>query len=182
MTSWSRKLASRSGVLAFAICVSGQGVGAQDSAELSLVRGVLAGLQAQSIRENVEYCCYIGFDAAGELIASPATRGDEGSCMPDDPVSLKVITASYHTHGAYSPNYYNEVPSTDDIEGDEQEGIDGYVATPGGRFWYVDSGDMVISQICGLKCLPSDSDFVQGDMGRIAQSYHYDDLVTLLDQ
>ncbi len=101
--------------------------------------------------------------------------------MSDDPTNIEVITASYHTHGAFSTSYYNEVPSVDDIEGDEAEGIDGWVATPGGRLWYIDTEDMVLSQICGIGCLPKDPRFIKGDMGHIAQSYTYFELVDVFE-
>jgi hypothetical protein len=68
------------------------------------------------------------------------------------------------------------------MEGDEEEGIDGWVATPGGRLWHIDTEDMVTYQVCGIGCLPSDPRFVRGDMGQIDQSYRYRDLVRLLDQ
>ncbi len=155
---------------------------AQDGAELALAKQVLADLNPVSIRENREYCGYIGFDAAGRLVHSQPARGDLESCEPDDPLELEVIVASYHTHAAYSPDYYNELPSAEDMEGDEAEGIDGYVATPGGRLWYIDTEDMVISQICGIGCLPKDPDFVAGDLGIIAQSYEYDELVIKLEE
>ena len=181
MTSCLRNLANKRLLIVPILGFAAHGVAAQDGIEQAFAQELLAGVQMRSITENAEYCGYIGFDKAGELVASPPTRGDAESCLADDPANIDVITASYHTHGAYSPNYYNEVPSTDDIEGDEEEGIDGYVATPGGRLWYVDTGDMVISQICGLGCLPADVNFVPGDMGKIAPSYRYEDLVALLE-
>lgn len=155
---------------------------AQSAAEDALIRQVFAQLQPISFRENVEYCGYVGLDDNGQLVASPATRGDEGSCLSDDPTNIAVITASYHTHGAYSPDYYNEVPSGDDMEGDEAEGIDGWVATPGGRLWYIDTEDMIARQVCGIGCLTADPRFVAGDMGHIEQSYSYDELVQRLDE
>lgn len=155
---------------------------AQSAAEDALIRQVFAQLQPISFRENVEYCGYVGLDDNGQPVASAATRGDEGSCLSDDPTNIAVITASYHTHGAYSPDYYNEVPSGDDMEGDEAEGIDGWVATPGGRLWYIDTEDMIARQVCSIGCLTADPRFVAGDMGYIEQSYSYRDLVRLLDE
>lgn len=155
---------------------------AQSAAEDALIRQVFARLQPVSFRENVEYCGYVGLDHDGRLVASPATRGDEGSCLFEEPTEIAVITASYHTHGAYSPDYYNEVPSGDDMEGDEEEGIDGWVATPGGRLWYIDTEDMIARQVCGIGCLSADPGFVAGDMGHIELSYSYADLVRVLDQ
>lgn len=166
--------------LALIVCAVSPAL-AQSAEENALIRRVFAELQPISIRENVEYCGYVGFSADGRLIASRATRGDEGSCLADDPRDIEVITASYHTHGSYSPDYYNEVPSGDDMEGDEEEGIDGWVATPGGRLWYIDTEDMIARQVCGIGCLASDPRFVAGDMGHIEQSYSYGELVHLLD-
>lgn len=154
---------------------------AQSAAEEALIRQVFAQLQPISFRENVEYCGYLGLDPDGRLVASRATRGDEGSCMADDPANIAVITTSYHTHGGYSPDYVAEVPSGDDMEADEAEGIDGWVATPGGRLWYIDTEDMIARQVCGIGCLTADPRFVAGDLGPIAQSYGYRDLVHLLD-
>lgn len=112
---------------------------AQERGELALVKKVFAKLQPISIKANREYCGYIGYDRAGKLVATPAKRGRRGTCLPNDPDSLEVVIASYHTHGAHSTRYVNEVPSGEDMEGDEAEGIDGWVATPGGRLWYIDT-------------------------------------------
>ena len=79
-------------------------------------------------------------------------------------------------------DYNSEVPSGADMEGDEAEGIDGWVGTPGGRLWYIDTTDMITRQICGIGCIPSDPDFVRGDSGLIEQSYSYDELVIKLDE
>lgn len=155
---------------------------AQSAAEEALIRQVFAQLQPISFRENAEYCGYVGLDEDGRLIASRATRGDAESCLSDDPVDITVITASYHTHAAYSPDYFAEVPSGDDMEGDEEEGIDGWVATPGGRLWFIDTEDMIARQVCGIGCLASDPRFVPGEIGDIEQSYSYRDLVRLLDE
>lgn len=148
----------------------------------ALIRSVFADLNPTSIEQNVEFCGYIGFTADGELAYSQPTRGDEGSCLSDDPTNLELITASYHTHGGFSPDYSSELPSGTDMEGDEDEAIDGWVATPGGRLWYIDTTDMVTFQICGIGCLPSDPEFIAGDSGIIEQSYSYDDLVIKLDE
>lgn len=153
---------------------------AQDAGEVALIKSVFARINPVSIRENIEYCGYIGLDATGQLIATGATPGDEASCLADDPVELEVIFASWHTHGGHSPDYFNEVPSAEDYEGDEDEGIDGYVATPGGRLWYIDTTDGIMSQLCGVGCLPMDAGYNPEDTGLIAQSYSYDALVTYL--
>lgn len=139
----------------------------QSAAERALIEEVFIRYQPISIAQNVEFCGYVGFDETGRLVVSDGARGDESSCLPEDPDEIDLITASWHTHGAFSTDYFNEVPSISDVEGDEAEGIDGYVATPGGRLWYVDTEEMMIRQLCGLGCLPSDPAFRPGDMGRI---------------
>lgn len=154
---------------------------AQSAQEEEIIKQLFANLNPQSIEENVEFCGYIGQNTDGELAVTPPTKGEPGSCYADDPVSLELIFASYHTHGAYSYDYSSELPSGNDMEADEQEGIDGWVATPGGRLWYIDTTDMITRQICGLGCLPADPNFVAGDDGRILESYTYDELVTKLD-
>ncbi|MCK8462972.1 DUF4329 domain-containing protein [Aliiroseovarius sp. S1339] len=166
--------------LMFALFIIPLPTWAQDPGELALVKKVFAKLQPISIRANREYCGYIGYDRSGKLVASKAWRGGKDSCQAGDPVNLETVIASYHTHGAFSSRYANEVPSGDDMETDEIEGVDGWVATPGGRLWYIDTQDMVTSQICGIGCLPMDAKFREGDMGRIAPSYHYDQLIEKL--
>lgn len=156
-------------------------VHAQDSSEIAFVKELFNDIQPLSIRKNREYCGYIGYDFDGRLTATEPHKGRKGSCLSPEPDILETIIASYHTHGAYSSRYYNEVPSGVDMEGDEEEGIDGWVATPGGRLWYVDSSDMITTQICGLNCLVADPEFVEGDMGPVKQSYTYDDLVQTIE-
>lgn len=155
---------------------------AQSVDEEALMRATFADLNPLSIQENVEYCGYLGFTGDGELAVSAPTRGDTSSCLADEPMNLELIVASYHTHAGFSPDYSSELPSGTDMEGDEAEGIDGWVATPGGRLWYIDSVDMETWQICGVGCLPSDPNFIAGDLGVIERSYAYDDLVIKLDE
>lgn len=154
----------------------------QPADEVAFVKGLLAELQPPSFTENVEFCGIIGFDENGDLVASPISRGDESSCLVEDDGPVVVPVASFHTHAAFAPDYASEFPSVDDVEGDEAEGIDGYVATPGGRLWYIDTAeDIIISQICGVGCLPSDPNFLPGVDGKIEQSYTYDELVTFFE-
>lgn len=154
---------------------------AQSSEELTLMRGVLAELQAVSFQEGREYCGYVGVNAQGNLVASPAVRGQQDSCTPDEPWELAIIFASYHTHGSFDGDEGHEVPSISDMESDADEGIDGYVATPGGRLWYIDTEDMVTYQLCEAGCLPQDPDFRPFPSGTIAHSYSYDALVDWLE-
>lgn len=154
---------------------------AQTQDEETLIRQTLADLNLRSFEEGVEFCGYVGLTPDGELAVSSPTRGDESSCLSDDPTNLDTLYASYHTHGDFSTEHSSETPSGDDMEGDEEEGIDGWVATPGGRLWYIDTTDMVTFQVCGIGCLPKDPDFVEGDDGFIAEEYTYDELVERLE-
>ena len=168
-------------LIALALLVAGGPAMAQPIDEEALIRATLNELNVMSFAEGIEFCGYVGFTADGELAVSPPTRGDESSCLSDDPTNLELITASYHTHGDFSTEYSSETPSGTDMEGDEEEGIDGWVSTPGGRLWYIDTVDMVTYQICGIGCLAQDPNFIAGDDGFIAEEYTYDELVERLE-
>lgn len=153
----------------------------RDTSEVAVARAIFAAIQPVSLRDNVEYCGAIGRDRTGRLVASKATRGRIDSCLSADPANILIVTASYHTHGGYAPQYFNEIPSMDDVRGDLAEGIDGYVATPGGRIWFVDSSARRITQICGLGCLPQAANFVVGSDGPIRQTYTFAELAQKLN-
>ena len=152
---------------------------AQDTTDVALAKATLENLQAQSFAANREFCGYLIRDPSGALVATKATSGAESYCEPEAPADDAVIIASYHTHGAFEYDTPAEFPSVGDIEADEAEGIDGYVTTPGGRFWYIDTTDMEVSQICGVGCVTQDPNFEAGLDGEIAQSYTYEDLLRL---
>ena len=145
---------------------------AQDAAEMAAARGVLLQLQPRSFAENLEYCGYIGRMPDGRLMASEVTRGDAWGCLSRGNESRFVqIVASFHAHAGFDRAADSEVPSTDDVRGDMQEGVNGYVATPGGRLWYIDGRRGVATQVCGLGCMGQDPSFIPGDSGPIAQTY-----------
>ncbi len=144
--------------------------------EAALVQSLLSELQKASIQQGVEYCGYVGRAKSGELVLSKPTRGDTASCLPAEPRNIARITASYHTHGGFDPAYTGELPSTDDVDGDYAMNINGYVSTPAGRFWFVDTTRQVIVQLCGFGCLPQDPRFKRGDDGPIAQQYSFKEL------
>lgn len=160
------------------LCLGAPAV-AQQTEEADLARATLSALQAKSFANNREYCGYIVLDAAGNLAATPATEGAESECLPDEVPEHLVPIASYHTHGAFAYDVPAEFPSVSDIEADEDEGVDGYMTSPGGRFWYIDSTDMIVSQICGIGCVPQDPNFEAGLDGDIAISYTYEELLEL---
>jgi len=151
---------------------------AQSLEEIELAKAVLAPLQEISFEENREYCGYLAYDAKGALVATPPTEGDHESCGWEGDQDELTLIISYHTHAAYDPEYGSEWPSVTDIEGDEAEGVDGFVATPGGRLWYVDTTDMIVRQICGVGCLPSDPNFEPEPDG-VEISYTYQELLEL---
>lgn len=83
------------------------------------------------------------------------------------------MLASWHTHAAHDPGAWSEVPTLADILADRDEGIDGYVATPGGRLWHVDTSAMSVRQVCPQGCVPADPAFVPGEEGEILQRYSF---------
>jgi hypothetical protein len=139
-------------------------------AERGYAAALLAELQLLSFAGNREYCGYIGLDAAGRLASTPPVAGTEASCsLPRVPAGLTLL-ASFHTHGTYSPRYASEWPTTQDVETDASDSIDGYISTPGGRLWYVDTDTMTVRDLCGRGCLPQDPNYVADDDGPCAPS------------
>lgn len=170
-------------ILAF-IAIATAGFG-QDSRtdpapdEIAAVKARLAPLQLLSFATDREYCGYLIRGRGGALGFTDMVRGGHDGCTPLIPMSHIDLVASVHTHGAYDPSVPAEFPTVLDMESDRRERVNGYVATPGGRLWHIDSRRMVAHQVCGLGCLPQDPDFRAGDDGDIAQSYTYKDLQAL---
>ncbi len=137
----------------------------------NFARNFLNDLQVPSIAHRREYCGYFFIGSDGRLQGSTPRRGTFASCDMPEPRAGQGIVASYHTHGAYGRQYDNEVPSVIDLTSDFDYGIDGYVSTPGGRVWLVDFQTRTTQQLCGLRCVTSDSGFVPQDEASIRQSY-----------
>ena len=117
-------------------------------------------VQRRSFAENEEICAIIFEDSEGKLGTTDLVVGDKESCdiaYFDLPGMAPV--ASFHTHAGYDPEYDSEVPSLLDIRGDIQDGMDGYVSTPGGRFWHIDGLAGTATQVCGEGCLDTDPKF-----------------------
>ncbi len=162
-----------------AIWVSILPVQAQDRTLIEAARLTLEGLQENSFAANREYCGLIGVTETGQLISTRARKGRADSCRPRD-FSQRSITpiASYHTHGAYDPDADAEVPSLGDLDADTDEGLEyGFMSSPGGRFWIIDTAKSEVRMLCGIGCLTADPDFVALDYGPIAKRYSRDDLV-----
>lgn len=120
-------------------------------------RAQLDAMQTRSFAENVELCAIIYEDSNGDLGATRVRSGAATTCdlrYFDEPGMAPL--ASIHTHGAFDESYDSEVPSLIDLEGDIESQLDGYVATPGGRFWRVDWQQARAVQVCGDGCLKQD--------------------------
>ncbi|MCR9087084.1 MAG: DUF4329 domain-containing protein [Rhodobacteraceae bacterium] len=150
--------------------------GAQSADEIALAREIFTEIQVLSVQRNREYCGLIGRDEAGQLIATKPRRGRRTSCRPRYDLRDMRITASYHTHAAHREDYDNEVPSLADVEGDMADGINGYVATPGGRLWFVDGITGESRLICGPRCLPSDAAYRPDPRDPIADRYTLEEI------
>lgn len=145
--------------------------GLADERVHAFAKSVLAQLQPLSIAQNREYCGTIGIQSDGTLVASKPHRGGRNGCRPRRARKVDRILASYHTHGAFSPNADSELPSVRDVLSDMNADTDGYVSTPGGRFWYVNGRDGWIQQLCPLGCLPADPAFERYVWGVIQPFY-----------
>ena len=126
-------------------------------------------MQARSFEDNREYCGLFGRDAEGYVIATAPVVGMRDTCqIPDTEEEFKAF-ASYHSHGAYDYGADSEVPTSNDLLADQDEGVIGYISTPGGRVWRTNYG--VAVQICGRGCIAVDPDFVPRDFGPVRTRY-----------
>ena len=130
---------------------------------------VLDSLQARSIAERREYCGLILRAPDGGLYTSPILSGGEDFC--EMPSVIGDVVATFHTHGSYSPDFDNEVPSLTDVAGDFSQRIDGYVATPAGRVWHIDFETRQIVLLCGPECVAFDPDNDPSDAGFVPPSF-----------
>lgn len=133
-------------------------------------------IQEMSIAKNREYCGYFGLNAAGKLIATKPKRGRIASCTADISDDMVEVIASYHTHGAFDWDTDAETPSSDDLEADIYEEIDGYVSTPGGRIWKNDRRRERSILLCGRNCTISDPDYDNQAFPPVNNSYSLDGL------
>lgn len=144
--------------------------------ELAFVQGILHQMQLQSYATGAETCGYVGRDAQGQMMATTINIGREASCLlPRKPAGMRTV-ASIHTHGTYSPAYASEFPTVQDMTTDARDGINGYISTPGGRLWYVDTVTMTVRQICGRNCLPQDPHYRPEDDGPVRPVFTIADL------
>lgn len=148
----------------------------QTSEELSAVRAVFNAVQPESVARNREYCGYIVRDRFGLLAATAARRGSVASCTPRWPRGDVDVLASYHTHGAFNPEYDSEVPSYEDMASDIREEVDGYVATPSGRVWHIDAARKEARLVCGPGCVVGDPTYIPAFDEVLQDRYVLDEL------
>jgi len=151
---------------------------AQDRDLVQAAKGILTILQGNSFAANREYCGLIGENAQGQLVSTGPRKGRVDSCAPRDFHSNDIEPiASFHTHGAYDQDVDAEVPSLGDLNADTDEGLRyGFVSSPGGRFWVIDTAKQEVRLICDLGCLPPDPRFMKGDFGPVQSRYTRRDL------
>jgi len=133
---------------------------AQSAEEIGFVINFFNELQPVSISQNREYCGYFAINENDDFIATPPTKGDTDSCLANEPPRDMYIIASYHTHGAFGIDFDSELPSSNDLDADIAEEMDGYIATPGGRIWFNDAMEEITVLLCGRNCTVSDSKYV----------------------
>lgn len=143
----------------------------------SYARQQLTQLQQQSFAEDVELCGLLAQNSDGDVITRTVEVGDAGTC---DIAYFNVRTlyplATFHTHAAHNMRYDSEVPSTIDLQSDMAGRLDGYVATPGGRFWHIDWQTGTARQVCGEGCLPVDPNYRACDAIAPAAEYTLESL------
>jgi hypothetical protein len=146
------------------------------AAERALAVALFTLLQPRSVASDVEFCGYIYRDSRGRLRASGPVAGGEGTCNAPWPASGTPL-ASWHTHGGFDVDKWNELPSARDLQADAFEGVDGWIATPGGRLWHVDGAAREATLVCGPFCLPGDAEYDPDSVGEIERRYSFDDLL-----
>lgn len=148
--------------------------------EAAFASDFLGRLQLLTVVENREYCGYFGRTAAGRIVATRPRPGKYNSCNMDYLPPHLTVFANYHTHAAYDPGSWNEIPSPQDLESDIDARIDGYISTPGGRLWFSDHAARAAYQLCGEGCLPPDPNYRRGKFLKVRPRYTLDALKALM--
>ena len=152
---------------------------AQSVAEQKFVVHLMNRLQGPSFAQSREYCGYLTILPSGKITTGQISPGSTDGCGPQRP-NIGTVIASFHTHGGFTEQHYSEVPSVLDMRGDAREGIGGWIATPGGRLWYLDGPGRTARQVCGVGCLKQDPLFRPGAQGKVATVYTLDKLIELM--
>lgn len=155
---------------------------AQSAQETAFVLGLMESMNALSVRFNREVCGYILRHPNGAYSSTKVSWGGHASCASLPLQGGVDVVSSWHTHAAWGEGYDGEVPSIQDVEGDMDQGINGWVGTPGGRLWHVDGRTGTMRQVCGRDCLPVDPNFFPEEHGPVAESYTLDALYARFGQ
>jgi len=99
----------------------------------------------------------------------------------DWPTDL-TVTSSSHTHGPHDPDYTVEMLSDQDMLSNRSLAVEGWVATSGGRQWYVDLALIETRQACGTGSVPMAPGYESAGDGPVARHYRFDGLVVRLGQ
>lgn len=148
---------------------------AHEPVDRGRVIAFLETVQLLSLEEGREFCGYI-VRVRDKVRATPPIRGKAYECLPREPLANVEIIASYHTHGRFADDADSEVPSVDDMLGDREEGIDGYIVTPGGRVWFHDVDKGVVDLICALECVTADPEHDDSYFDPVAPRYTLEEL------
>ena len=164
-------------LLALALMLAAPAAAQEKNPEHAAAFRALKAVQQRSVAESREYCGFIGYDAAGVLRITPPSPGTLASCnIKPAPEGMRVV-ASYHSHGGWTENYDDEVPSPTDVYSDMDSRTNGYVGTPGGRIWFFDWQRRVAIQLCGLGCLYQDPNFTARGSAPVQQRYSLEQLL-----
>ena len=74
-----------------------------------------------------------------------------------------------------------ELPSTGDLESDMDEGVDGFLSTPGGRFWFIDTIDEVVIMLGDIGYFKKDRNF-ERDRGCEPHEEHTFDEIYIMEE
>ena len=168
-------------LICLALAMPAGPVQAQSRDEHDYVVALFRQMQPLSFAKEVEVCGSITRDETGALGHTGPFAGTEDSCAIGKTPRGQTAIASWHTHGLFLPGYYNELPSGADVDSDHGAGVNGWVATPGGRLWFVDGERKLVKQMCGAGCLPVSPGYEPIE-GKIAKGYDFDDLMARLEQ
>jgi hypothetical protein len=143
------------GAGAVAVAVIGSsGSGDKDSTprfntQHKAARHVLNNVNPKSVAENREYGGWIYRSPDGTYSPTATVTGTNSSVL----IPLSLIpggvqrTALFHTHAAFDPRYDNENFSPTDLRTIDYFLVDGYLATPAGRFLWAERRKRLIHSL-----------------------------------
>jgi len=144
------------GAAAVAIAVlASSGSSSSDAVQRYTIRDdaawqVLNDTNPTSVRENLEYGGWVYQHSDATYSATTPIRGRVDGVnigTPDSVPSGTLASSSYHTHGATDPRFFSETFSPNDKYADVRWKVDGYLATPTGRFMFHDYSTGSVTQL-----------------------------------